>query len=70
MRPVFTGRLRRIDLAKVAFAAGLYGHGFKFTSVLGEILTDWTLDGATRHPVEFLSPERPGLRGAGAAPRA
>jgi sarcosine oxidase len=36
------------------FAAGLSGHGFKFTSVLGEALADLALDGTTSLPVEFL----------------
>jgi monomeric sarcosine oxidase len=42
----------------VALAAGLSGHGFKFTSVLGEALADLALDGSTRLPIEFLSPQR------------
>jgi monomeric sarcosine oxidase len=35
-------------------AAGLSGHGFKFVPVLGEVLAEMTLTGATRWPVEFL----------------
>lgn len=46
---------------EVAFVAGLSGHGFKFTSVLGEILAELTLDGATQQPVGFLGLDRPGL---------
>ncbi|HEX6984310.1 MAG TPA: N-methyl-L-tryptophan oxidase [Planctomycetaceae bacterium] len=53
---------RRPD-APVAFAAGLSGHGFKFAPVLGEALADLALDGRTRHPVGFLSPERFGPPG-------
>jgi sarcosine oxidase len=30
------------------------GHGFKFAPVAGEILADLALDGATRHPIDFL----------------
>jgi len=45
----------------VVFAAGLSGHGFKFTSVLGEVLSDLALAGATRLPIEFLSCQRVGL---------
>lgn len=41
----------------VCFAAGLSGHGFKFSSVLGEVLTEWTLDGRTEKPVAFLGIE-------------
>jgi len=48
--------------AQVVFAAGLSGHGFKFTNVLGEALADLALDGATRLPIGFLSLERPALR--------
>lgn len=43
---------------QIAIAAGLSGHGFKFASVLGEVLCDLTLDGATRHPVGFLGLSR------------
>ena len=42
----------------VAFAAGLSGHGFKFASVLGEVLADWATWGETKQPVEFLSLKR------------
>lgn len=42
----------------VVFAAGFSGHGFKFASVVGEVLADLALEGATRHPVEFLGPGR------------
>jgi sarcosine oxidase len=42
----------------VCFAAGLSGHGFKFTCVLGEILADLALEGKTRHPIEFLNCRR------------
>lgn len=39
---------------RVVFAAGLSGHGFKFTSVLGEALADLALEGTTRLPIGFL----------------
>jgi sarcosine oxidase len=42
----------------VAIAAGFSGHGFKFASVVGAILADLALEGATDHPIGFLSPER------------
>jgi sarcosine oxidase len=35
-------------------AAGFSGHGFKFCSVMGEILADLALEGETRHDIEFL----------------
>jgi monomeric sarcosine oxidase len=38
----------------VVFAAGLSGHGFKFTGVLGEALVDLAMHGETRLPVDFL----------------
>jgi len=40
------------------FAAGLSGHGFKFTSVLGEALAELALDGTTKLPIGFLSLNR------------
>ncbi|MFO0869400.1 MAG: N-methyl-L-tryptophan oxidase [Pirellulales bacterium] len=48
---------------RLVFAAGLSGHGFKFTSVLGEVLAHWALEGAPSQPVEFL-----GLQRFGSAP--
>ena len=43
---------------QVSFAAGLSGHGFKFTSVLGEIMADLALDGKTQYPINFLAHQR------------
>lgn len=42
----------------VVFAAGLSGHGFKFTPVLGRVLADLALDGETELPIDFLSLKR------------
>ncbi len=42
----------------VAFAAGMSGHGFKFAPVLGEVLADLVLGGATPLPVGFLGLDR------------
>ena len=42
----------------VTIAAGFSGHGFKFASVIGEILADLALQGKTGHPIGFLSPQR------------
>ena len=39
----------------VAFAAGLSGHGFKFTPVLGKAPAELVLDGKTDLPIGFLS---------------
>ncbi|MCE9629942.1 MAG: N-methyl-L-tryptophan oxidase [Planctomycetia bacterium] len=43
---------------QVVVAAGFSGHGFKFASVVGEVLADLALDGVTRHPIGFLAPSR------------
>ncbi len=43
---------------QVAVAAGFSGHGFKFTSVMGEILAELTIQGRTLQPIGFLSCER------------
>ena len=39
------------DSPQVVVAAGFSGHGFKFSSVVGEILADLAVDGATRHDI-------------------
>lgn len=39
----------------VVFAAGLSGHGFKFTPVLGKALAELALDGKTDLPIRFLA---------------
>lgn len=49
------------DYANVVFAAGLSGHGFKFTPVLGEALVELALQGATSQPIDFLRWPRRGL---------
>jgi sarcosine oxidase len=40
---------------QVSFASPCSGHGFKFASVVGEIMADLADDGATRHPIEMFS---------------
>lgn len=40
---------------RVSIAAGFSGHGFKFCSVVGEILADLALDGGTRHDIALFS---------------
>ena len=42
----------------VVVAGGFSGHGFKFVSVVGEILADLAMDGATKHPIRFLNARR------------
>jgi sarcosine oxidase len=44
--------------ANVVFAAGLSGHGFKFTPVLGHALADIALGGTSPLPIDFLSLQR------------
>jgi len=44
--------------AAVLVAAGFSGHGFKFCSVVGEILADLALDGGTRHDISLFSAAR------------
>jgi monomeric sarcosine oxidase len=39
---------------RIAFAAGLSGHGFKFATVLGEALADLAIEGSSRLPIGFL----------------
>src|SRR5262245_2850761 len=46
------------DAPEVTFAAGFSGHGFKFCSVVGEILADLALDGATPHDITLFDPAR------------
>lgn len=42
----------------VTIACGFSGHGFKFVSVMGEILADLATKGTTPHPIKFLSLRR------------
>jgi len=49
---------------RLVLAAGLSGHGFKFTPALGQALADLALDGRTDLPIGFLSLNRQSLRSA------
>jgi sarcosine oxidase len=42
----------------VLLACGFSGHGFKFASVIGEVLADLAMDGRTNMPVQFLGMSR------------
>jgi sarcosine oxidase len=42
----------------VILAAGFSGHGFKFASVIGEVLADLAGDGQTRHDISMFSLSR------------
>ena len=51
---------------QVVLASPCSGHGYKFCSVVGEILADLaTGDGRTRHEIGFLRLDRPGLAAGG-----
>lgn len=43
---------------QVAVAAGFSGHGFKFASVIGEILADLAITGETEHNIDLLKIDR------------
>ena len=46
------------DHPQVVVGAGFSGHGFKFASVIGEILADLASDGDTDHPIEMFRLDR------------
>jgi sarcosine oxidase len=60
---------RHPEHPQVVYACGFSGHGFKFSSVIGEILADLAVEGRTGHPIGFLSRER-FVPTAGGAPAA
>jgi len=43
---------------RVVVAGGFSGHGFKFCSVVGEILAELALDGASRHDISLFTGSR------------
>jgi sarcosine oxidase len=45
---------RHPEFENVVVGAGFSGHGFKFCSVIGEILADLALDGTTRHDIDLF----------------
>jgi sarcosine oxidase len=50
--------ITRLAGLPITVAAGFSGHGFKFCSVVGEILADLALDGGTRHDISLFAPNR------------
>lgn len=46
------------EVPGVFVAAGFSGHGYKFCSVVGEILADLALDGRTRHDISLFRARR------------
>ncbi|GFG54974.1 N-methyl-L-tryptophan oxidase [Mycolicibacterium agri] len=49
---------RHPDADRITVACGFSGHGFKFVPVVGEILADLAIDGATGHPISLFDPGR------------
>ena len=49
---------RHPECENVVVGAGFSGHGFKFCSVVGEILADLALDGETRHDIGLFRLDR------------
>jgi sarcosine oxidase len=49
---------RHPEYPQVSIAAGFSGHGFKFSSVVGEILADLATEGSTNHNVALFSSQR------------
>lgn len=50
---------------QVSFAAGFSGHGYKFASVIGEILGDLAIFGRTRHDIDLFRHDRFPSTGSG-----
>jgi len=46
------------DTPQVSVAAGFSGHGYKFCSVVGEIMADLATTGETRHDIGLFSLSR------------
>lgn len=59
---------RHRQSANVSFAAGFSGHGYKFCSVVGEIMCELALDGETRHNINCFRLERFGGSEQNSAP--
>jgi sarcosine oxidase len=49
---------RHPDFENVVIASPCSGHGYKFASVIGEILSDLAIDGTTRHSIALFAPDR------------
>lgn len=46
------------DSPQVSIAAGFSGHGYKFCSVIGEIMADLSVEGSTRHDIGLFRLDR------------
>ncbi len=49
---------RLADAPQVSVAAGFSGHGYKFCSVVGEIMADLATEGSTRHDIALFRLDR------------
>jgi sarcosine oxidase len=53
------------EAPQIVLASPCSGHGFKFASIIGEILADLALDQSTKWPIDIFKPQRvltaPGL---------
>ena len=49
---------RHPEVPAVTLACGFSGHGFKFATVMGEVLADLASSGKTDHPIDFLKLNR------------
>ncbi|MGH3998123.1 MAG: FAD-dependent oxidoreductase, partial [Pseudonocardiaceae bacterium] len=49
---------RHPDQPEVVIAAGFSGHGYKFCSVIGEVMADLAQGGQARHDIEFFGLKR------------
>jgi len=47
-----------VDEDRIVYASACSGHGFKFASVIGEVLADLATAGRTEHEIAFLSRRR------------
>lgn len=49
---------RHPEHPQVVFGAGFSGHGYKFASVIGEVLADLACEGHTEHPIDLFGLDR------------
>ena len=56
------------EYANVVIASPCSGHGYKFASVIGEILADLAIGGATPHPIGLFAPTRFQMRSPAGRP--
>lgn len=54
---------RHPEHEQIAIAAGFSGHGFKFATVVGEIMADFAESGRTAHPIDMFRLSRFGSNG-------